>query len=80
MNSLDYLPSKVSNAIRSYSLFPNLSSIVQELVYNAIDSKSLKIEVGFDKILKHIVVKDYGKTLFLLMYTTLFANRNDNSV
>ena len=60
MASIRVLPSDVSNAVRSYSIFPNIVSIVEELVFNSLDANSYKIEIGISKETKKIIVKDYG--------------------
>lgn len=58
--SIQFLGSKVSNAVRSYSIFPNIVSIIEELVFNSLDANTHKIEIGISKETKKVILKDYG--------------------
>ena len=65
LGSLQFLPSNVSNAVRSHCIFPTILTLVEELVYNAVDSESFKIDIGFDKDSKKVIVKDYGNNIIM---------------
>jgi DNA mismatch repair ATPase MutL len=67
LKKITQLTDSDSYQIIAYSLFHSYSRVIEELVYNAIDSKATQIEIRIDCEKLDIQIKDNGKQLFLLL-------------
>ena len=57
---MEVLARKESNLIHASSTFPTLYSIVEELIFNSLDAKANKIEIGINKTTFEIYIRDNG--------------------
>ena len=85
---MEVLAGKESNLIHACSTFPTLYSIVEELIFNSLDAKTNKIEVGINKTTFEIYIRDNGHGISSQLlyaglgqveYTTKDRNKNVNS-
>ena len=85
---MEVLAGKESNLIHASSTFPTLYSIVEELIFNSLDAKANKIEIGINKTTFEIYIRDNGHGISSQLlyaglgqveYTTKDRNKNVNS-
>ena len=85
---MEVLAGKESILIHASSTFPTLYSIVEELIFNSLDAKANKIEIGINKTTFEIYIRDNGHGISSLLlyaglgqveYTTKDRNKNVNS-
>lgn len=68
INPINPLPASDAQRVLSYNLFPSISRIVEELIFNSIEAgaKNIHLEIDFDRF--DLKITDDGKSISFSEY------------